>query len=443
MLKPGWFNELSPQQQIVYDKVFEIIKQNYKSFWYRNISTPAVEKNHVLLAKSGQETSKQIFWLYGLAQWAEDLKDYSLRFDLTIPFARYVLDWKKNISFPFKRSQIQNVWRGERQQKCRFKEFTQADIDVIWQEWEENLYYDSEILFVVYKTIDDILWFLQEWGFEDNFFFRISHRKVIWWFLEALFPENNDLKEKTSWLIDKLEKIWEKEFINSLKDLKIWEEDINKILNFINAEINMQDLLSWKWFVQNKEFDEWIQELYTILFGFHNLGKAFWKRLNYKIDFSIIRWLDYYTWMVFETSLEENNSIWSIGWGGRYEKLTSFLNPKVSLSWVWWSIGIDRFLCLLFHYDFLEIEDKIGFCDYLFLNFPETKESTFFLMKQFIDKGYKVEFYPEEDKLKKQFKYADKKKISKVIVLWKEELQNWIYKIKDMKTWKEEDFPLK
>ena len=165
MLLPSGFPEYSPSQQATFDRIKTIIEKNYLSFGYYHIHTPAVESNKVLLAKSGQETSKQIFWLYGLAQGGEDLKDYSLHFDLTIPFARYILDHEAEITFPFKRYQIQPVWRGERAQRGRFREFWQCDIDTVWRADSANsmVFYDAETLLVIAKIFEEIRKEYQIW----------------------------------------------------------------------------------------------------------------------------------------------------------------------------------------------------------------------------------------------------------------------------------------
>ena len=137
VLRPGWFPEYSPAEQLVFDDIKKIIEANYSQYGFAHIETPAVETTSVLLAKNGEDAGKQIFWLYGLAQGNEDTKDYALHFDLTVPFARYILDRENDITFPFKRYQIQPVRRGERSQRGRFKEFWQSDIDVIWQETQK------------------------------------------------------------------------------------------------------------------------------------------------------------------------------------------------------------------------------------------------------------------------------------------------------------------
>jgi len=228
MLKVWGFNELKPEQKIIEEQIFDIVKKNYRQFGYTPIETPAVERNEVLTAKWWGEVSKQIFWVYWLAQGASDLKKYSLHFDLTVPFARYVLDYKNDLTFPFKRSQIQKVWRWERQQRWRSREFYQADIDVIWEEniphpnppltgegiiWK-NLFYDAEVINIWYKTYLEIF---EKFNLDLKIKININNKKIISGFIFAL-----GLKEKfseISVIIDNKEKISEKDFETKLQEI--------------------------------------------------------------------------------------------------------------------------------------------------------------------------------------------------------------------------------
>ncbi|MDQ7022536.1 MAG: ATP phosphoribosyltransferase regulatory subunit [Candidatus Gracilibacteria bacterium] len=209
MLKVGGFSELKPEQKIIEEQIFDIVKKNYRQFGYTPIETPGVERNEVLTAKGGGEVGNQILGVYGLAQGATDLKKYSLHFDLTIPFARYVLDYKAELTFPFKRSQIQKVWRGERQQRGRSREFYQADIDVIWEESEtkDYLFYDSEVINIGYKTYLEIF---EKFNLDLKIKININNKKIISGFIGAL-----GLGEKfteISIVIDNKEKISSEEF---------------------------------------------------------------------------------------------------------------------------------------------------------------------------------------------------------------------------------------
>ena len=430
MYKVWWFAELLPEYKILEEKMLGIIKKSYKQFGYTPIETPAMEKNNVLTAKWWWEVKNQIFWVYGLAQWEKDLKDYSLRFDLTVPFSRYVLDYRWELVFPFKRSQVWKVWRWERQQRWRSKEFYQADIDVIWEENENKnyLFYDAEALFVAYKTYNEIF---KSFNLDTKIRININNRKIISGFIDSLWLTD---KLAEIWIIiDKIDKIPKDKFKEELSQLWISRESINKILEFCNYKINLNNLENAKkdLKVENKEFERWIYELKKLV----DFSLALWiTKESLNINFSIIRWLAYYTWNVFETFIDWDRSLGSIWSGWRYEKLTSYIDPKTNYSGVWISIWVTRLEDYLF-----ENIDKSTLAkttsEYLFINFEDTLQDSLKLYNKFISEWKNIEFYPESDKLQKQFKYADKKWIRYCIILWSSELKAWIYIIKDMKTW--------
>jgi histidyl-tRNA synthetase len=415
MFKVSWFPELLPEEKLVEEKILNIIKTNYQKFGYTPIETPAVERNSVLTAKWWGEVSKQIFWLYGLANGCDDKKDYSLHFDLTVPFARYVIDHKNDLNFPFKRSQIQKVWRWERAQRGRFREFYQADIDVIFQEWEYR-FYDAEVIFVILQTLKDI--FKQLW-LNNSFKIYVNNKKIISWYLSSFV--DNSLINLVIWLIDKKDKLPKDRFIQEFEKLGLNSTQINKILEFINYS-SLDDLKSDNGLVQ-----EWIKEMKEIFSYFEKLGI-----LDYvKLDFSIMRGLDYYTGIVFETFIEWERSLGSVASGGRYENFTKFIDPKISLSWVGGSIWISRLESFIF--DNVKFDKKTT-TDYLIVNFEQTQKEALWLYKKLLSEWKSVEFYPKSDKLSKQFKYADKKKIPYVIILGEDELAQWVYQIKNMNT---------
>lgn len=434
MLKVWWFPEYTPSQQITFDEVKKIIEKNYKQFWYLNINTPAVESNKILLAKSWEETSKQIFWLNGLAQ-VDDNKSYSLKYDLTVPFARYVLDYQDELTFPFKRFQIQPVWRWERQQKWRFKEFYQADIDVIWKNNENNSYifYDTETIFTLYKTILEIINFVK---INDKIIIQISNKKIVDTILKE-WINDEVLESKIINLIDKYEKIWEESFWLALEDLFVSKETINNIIDILNTEFTKENILNLKKIIPNKNLEIWVDELYEVVNLLEKLSSNTWIELNYNINLKIVRWLDYYTWTVFETNFEKNNTVGSICSWWRYENLTWYIDPKQKdFSWVWWSIGLTRLLSILFEMKNIEAK-SISTTQYLFVNFDETIDKIIELYCKYLNEWKNIELYPNSDKLKKQLKYANNKWIENVIILWQNEQDEWIYKIKNMETWEE------
>jgi len=440
VLRPGWFPENTPGQQIVFDQIFQIIEKNYKQFGYTHIHTPAVEANKVLLAKNGEDAGKQIFWLYGLAQGNEDTKDYSLHFDLTVPFARYILDRENELTFPFKRYQIQPSWRGERNQRGRFKEFFQADIDVIRRDepGKDYTYYDAEVIFDLWKTVIDILKFI--WISETPLV-QINNRKVIVNLLQEMFW-SPDMAYKVMNLVDRLDKIWKENFELSLTDLWISKGKIKELYSFLDMDITVDSIDGLKKLSQNPEFLKWVEELKTVISYLEIFKKSFGVDINCKVDTKIIRWLDYYTWTVFEFVLENDKWLGTVcGWG-RFDNLTGHIDPKKkNYSWVGWSIGLSRLAFKIFEKGLVNADQKT-ISDCLFLHFDKTFGDIAKLASAFTQEWKNIEIYPIADKLDKQFSYADKKWIPHVVILGSEEKEKWVYKIKNMKSWNEEEISL-
>lgn len=246
MYKVWWFSELTPEYKLLEEKMFDLIKKNYRQFWYTPIETPSVEKNEVLTAKWWGEVKNQIFWLYWLAQWTEDLKDYSLRYDLTIPFSRYIVDYRWELAFPFKRSQIWKVWRWERQQRWRSKEFYQADIDVIWENniLKDYLFYDAEVINVAFLTLSNIF---NEFWIDPRLKININNRKIISWFISSL-----NLTEKLtdiSIIIDKKDKISTEKFLLDMTEITNNPDISKKILDFCNYDI---------WWKKTRNHKNWV-----------------------------------------------------------------------------------------------------------------------------------------------------------------------------------------
>lgn len=407
-LLPSWFPEYSPNEQAVFDKINFIIEKHYKSFGYSHIYTPAVESNKVLLAKSGQETSKQIFGLYWLTQWWDDLKDYSLHFDLTIPFARYILDHEWELTFPFKRYQIQPVWRGERSQRGRFREFWQCDIDSVWRadSKDQMLFYDAETLVVIANIFEEIKEKYFKW---KSISIHYNDRKFLAKLLDH-YPNKSDLYN----LFDKYYKIWADKF----------NEELINLIGEQEAKIIQQKL-------SNPEKNEELLEVENII------KKLNTQNLKIIFDPFITRGLDYYTGMVYETFFDDDMALWSISSGWRYENLTTYIDPKRNFSGVGWSIGISRLMALLFeNWKWLEQSNTTHLC----VNFAETFTDICNIANKLRSEWNNVEIYPSADKLGKQFGYADKKGIPNVVILWEWEKSDWIYKIKNMTTGEEKEY---
>ena len=439
VLRPGWFPEYSPAEQLVFDEVKAIIEANYRQYGFAHIQTPAVEQNTVLLAKNGEDAGKQIFGLYGLAQGAEDTKDYSLHFDLTVPFARYILDWENDLTFPFKRYQIQPVRRGERSQRGRFKEFWQSDIDVIRKDEEQgtrnkeqnalwkNLYYDAEMLVVIARTLHDVI---ARFLSNKPFTVHINNRYLLAWFFsqfdEKIVPQLYNL-------FDKYYKMWFDIFQKELAEL-VSPADVKKIVSFVQSNFDRLDPN----LVDNDLYRKGYQELQEVLRFVDGLNQE--KKYAIVWDPCIIRGLDYYTGTVYETLFDDDISLGSISSGGRYENLTWYINPKkANYSGVGGSIWLSRMVYLI-----LETmkPEQTNQTEYLFVHFPETIQYILMLANIFIKEGKNVEIYPSAEKLGKQFTYADKKWIAHVVIFgeWEKVLKR--YKIKNMKTGEEQEIAL-
>lgn len=437
-LRPSGFPEYSPSQQLIFDQLKETIEQSYQQFWYTHIHTPAVERNDVLLSKNGEETWKQIFGLYGIAQGAQDLKEYGLHFDLTVPFARYTLDWEHQLTFPFKRYQIQPVWRGERAQKGRYREFFQCDIDVIWKGEKDYFYYDAEIIATLGSTLNKIL---KSCELQDTAVFHINNKKLVKAFL-AEVSQDEEQMQQISTLIDKYKKIGTENFIATLReDLNISAENSEKILKFISFQSEkIEDCDQILGFADSEAFKEGVEELRTVLTFLKQLKEAMNLDFEWKIDLQIIRGLDYYTGTIFEAVLKNDEKLGSICGGGRYANLTGYIDPKRSdYCGVGGSIGISRLLGKIFE---LKEEKKQTVADYLFLHFEENFEAILKLAGTFAEKNQTFEIFPTAEKLGKQFAYADKKGIPYVVIYGQGEKEAGIYKVKNMKTGEEKSISL-
>ncbi|MEI6426399.1 MAG: histidine--tRNA ligase [Candidatus Absconditabacteria bacterium] len=420
MYRPSGFPEYSPAEQAVFDRVKSIIEKHYASFGYAHIYTPAVESNKILLAKSGNETTKQIFGLYGLAQGGEDLKDYSLHFDLTIPFARYILDHEGEIAFPFKRFQIQPVRRGERAQRGRFRELWQCDIDSVWRTESKDsmIFYDAETLIVIANILDEI----KKTYFSDKgITIHYNNRKLI----EGLLADYTN-KGEIFGLFDKYYKIGAEKFEEELKSLTV-NEDTQRILEFVSDP---------KKYLSHSKSEEGIQQLLE-LEGY--LEKLNTKGVKLVFDPFITRGLDYYTGTVYETFLDDDMALGSISSGGRYDGLTKYIDPKRSFSGVGGSIGISRLMTLIFEQG---EGSKQTTTNYLCIHFAETFSEIAKIADKLRSEGNNVEIYPVADKLGKQFSYADKKNIVNVVILGTSERDAGIYKVKNLVQGTETEFPL-
>ena len=404
--------ELLPDSQAVFDRMKNTIEDTFKDYGFLAIDTPVIEKNEILFAKGGGETEKQIFEI------ASDSKDMSLRFDLTVPLARYVSEHLSDLNFPFKRYQIGKVYRGERNQKGRYKEFYQADIDIIGHN-DLAIYNDALLARVIFEAFNRINF--------PNITFHINNRKLLNGFFKSLEIEDSTEVLRT---IDKKDKIGIDKSKTLLTEI-IGEDKANKTLEFINADNENTEILdNLAGFADNYLFKEGLEELktvydYMIKFGIDDK--------NIKIDLAITRGLDYYTSTVYETFINGYESIGSVCSGGRYENLASNFT-KQNLPGVGMSIGLTRLFYQLQELGLVE-EEKSSKIDFLIL--PMDKEYHFYaidVLKKLKDQGKKADIFLEDGKFKKKINYADKINAKYAVIIGEEEASQNTVSIKNMES---------
>ena len=409
---PG-FMELLPMEQEIFNDIVSKISKVYEMNGCLAIDTPIIEKADVLLAKSGGETEKQVY------SFQKGKNNLALRFDLTVPFARYVAQYYNDLVFPFKRYQIGKVYRGERNQKGRYREFYQCDIDVIGKE-KLSINNDAWVINLADKAFKEI-------GL-SNYRFQISNRKVLKGILTELEIDN---QADVMILIDKIDKIGEEVFISELKNLIGIDksEYLNKILKLDLSNDEKLEELS-KLDIKNEYYNEGVEELKKVKSLLEILGVD---KENFEINLKIIRGLDYYTGTVFETILLGDERYGSICSGGRYDNLAENYTANI-LPGVGISIGLTRLFFVLKEIGFIDkykIENKL---EYLIVPIGDTMEYCGKVLQYLQSKGYGVSIYFEDDSLKKKMNYANKIGVENVILIGEEEIANNKVKVRNMKS---------
>ena len=416
------FMELLPNEQILFNQMKEKIEKTYKKFGFLPLDTPVIELAEVLLAKAGGETEKQIY------RFQKGDTDLALRFDLTVPLAKYVAKNYGNLSFPFRRYQIGKVYRGERAQKGRYREFYQCDIDIIG-DGELDLINDAEIPAVIYTMF-------RELGFED-FTIKINNRRILNGLFESVDQKENAVEILR--IIDKIEKIGKEEVIKEFEELGLKEKQISNIINFIEIEGTSDEKIEKleNLGIENETYLKGVKELKTVIKNVRLFGVP---EANFKVDLTIARGLDYYTGTVYETFLNKYREIGSVCSGGRYENLAEYYTDK-SLPGVGVSIGLTRLFYKLNELNLIKADRK-SVADILIIPMEENLEESIKLATKLRNIGINTEIYLNDKKLKAKFKYADKLEIPYVIVLGEDEINAKEITLKDMKTGSEEKLPM-
>ena len=401
---PG-FAEYMPTEQIQFNNIRKIIQDTYESFGFLPLDTPVLELSDVLLAKAGGETEKQIY------RFEKGDSDLSMRFDLTVPLAKYVAKNYGELQFPFRRYQISKVFRGERPQKGRFREFYQADIDIIG-DGELALANDSEIPSVIYEIFKKLNF--------GKFTICINNRKVLTGFFEELGLTDKSVEVLR--IIDKIAKIGEENVRLTLRDLEVSDENIDRIMNFISISgSNTDKINAIKNMISNEEstFSKGVYELETV---YYNAIKFGIPEENLNIDLTIARGLDYYTGTVYETFLDEYREIGSVCSGGRYDNLAEFYTDK-KLPGVGISIGLTRLFYKLEELGILGESENKSISKVLIAPFDNNGlDFSCEISKVLREAGISNEIYLEDKKIKTKFKYADKLQIPYVIVIGDSEI---------------------
>ena len=416
------FMELLPNDQILFNQMMNTIEETYQRFGFLPLDTPIIELSEVLLAKAGGETEKQIY------RFNKGDTDLSLRFDLTVPLAKYVAKNYGNLSFPFRRYQIGKVYRGERTQKGRYREFYQCDIDIIG-DGELDLINDAELPSVIYMIFTKL-------GF-SNFTIKINNRKILNGLFQSIGQKENSVEILR--IIDKIDKIGKEAVIEELEKINVAKEQIDKIISFIeisgNNDEKIEKLKDLK--IENEVFNKGLDELNYVAQNMRLFGIP---EKNIMVDLTIARGLDYYTGTVYETFLNDYRELGSVCSGGRYENLAENYTDK-KLPGVGISIGLTRLFYKLQELNLIKAEKK-SVSDVLIIPMVEDLSLPIKVANTLRSNGVNTEIYLNNKKLKAKFKYADKLEIPYVIVIGEDEIENNVVKLKNMKTGEEKEILL-
>ena len=411
------FMELLPAPQQQMERIMEVLRRTYSLYGFTPLDTPVIESSDVLLAKGGGETEKQIY------RFQKGDADIALRFDLTVPLAKYVALHYNDLTFPFRRYQIGKVYRGERAQRGRFREFYQADIDIIG-DGKLDIANEAEIPAIIYKTFSTL-------GLK-RFQIRVNNRKILNGFYSML-----GLSEKSGDImrtVDKLDKIGPEKVKTLLmgEEIALTEEQADEILKFIAiGGTNAQVLDALQGYAGKDEiFDQGLSELQTEVKYLAAFGVP---EENFAVDLTIARGLDYYTGTVYETPLLDHPEIGSVCSGGRYDNLAEYYTDK-KLPGVGISIGLTRLFYVLGEQGMLNPELPTAPADVLILPMTEDLSAAISFATLLRENGIRAQLHCEQKKFKQKISYADKLNIPYVIFLGEDEINAGVVACKDMAT---------
>ena len=427
-LKPrtlSGFMELLPEKQVQFDKMVELLRRSYSLYGFTPLDTPVIEASEVLLAKAGGETEKQIY------RFLKGDTDLALRFDLTVPLAKYVALHYADLAFPFRRFQIGKVYRGERAQRGRFREFYQADIDIIG-DGKLDIANEAEIPSIIYKTFTAL-------GLK-KFQIRVNNRKILngFYAMLGLTEQSGDIMRT----VDKLDKIGAEKVKALLmgEEIGLDETAADEILKFIaikgsNAEV-LAALEGYRG--RHELFDLGLDELNTVTRYLAAFGVP---EENFAVDLTIARGLDYYTGTVYETTMLDHPEIGSICSGGRYDNLAEYYTDK-QLPGVGISIGLTRLFYVLEEQGMLNGEMITAPADVLILPMTDDLAPAISFATALREAGLRAQLYTEQKKFKQKMTYADKIGVPYVAFLGEDEIAQAAVSVKDMTSGNQQTMPV-
>ena len=418
------FMELLPARQMQMERFLQVLRETYSLYGFTPLDTPVIEAAEVLLAKGGGDTEKQIY------RFEKGDSDLALRFDLTVPLAKYVAQNYGVLSFPFRRFQIGKVYRGERAQRGRFREFYQADIDVIG-DGQLDIVNEAEIPAIIYRTFTAL-------GLQ-RFQIRVNNRKILGGFYSML-----GLSEKAGDImrtVDKLEKIGPEKVTEILtEDLGVSDADAEAILSFIsirgsNGQV-LEALEAWRG--RDALFDQGLEELKAVAGYLSAFGVP---ERNFAVDLTIARGLDYYTGTVYETAMLDHPEIGSICSGGRYDNLAEYYTDK-KLPGVGISIGVTRLFYVLEEQGMLSDRMVTAPADVLVIPMSDDLQAAIQTATALRDAGIRTQLYTEKKKFKARIGYAAKLGIPYAVFLGEDEIAQGVVSCKDLAAGQQQTLPV-
>ena len=411
------FMELLPARQVQFDRMVDTLKKIYALYGFTALDTPLIESSEVLLAKGGGETEKQIY------RFMKGDTDLSLRFDLTVPLAKYVAQNYSNLSFPFRRFQIGKVYRGERAQRGRFREFYQADIDIIG-DGKLDISNEAEIPSIIYKAFTSL-------GL-NRFQIRVNNRKILngFYAMLGLTEKSGDIMRT----VDKLDKIGAEKVAALLtaEEIGLTQDQADEILKFIAISGSNAEVLSALECYRGRHelFDLGLDELNTVTKHLAAFGVP---ETHFAVDLTIARGLDYYTGTVYETTMLDHPEIGSICSGGRYDNLAEYYTDK-QLPGVGISIGLTRLFFVLEDQGYLNDEMNTAPADVLLIPMTDDLAPAIAMATQLREAGIRTQLYTEQKKFKQKMAYADKLKVPFAAFLGEDEIAQQSVSLKNMST---------